>query len=90
MASSKVSTRAFARVSSLAAERPTTTNPDPDAVKRRTIGVLPLDPVDPQTFISPKSFLNPHSRAHRSAHPLMTYTVVSHLGTFPHFYTFTY
>jgi hypothetical protein len=85
-----VSTRAFARVSSLAAERSRTANPGPDAVKRSTIGVLPLDPVDPETFISPKSFLNPHSRAHRSAHPQMTYTVVSHLGTFRLFYSFTY
>jgi hypothetical protein len=88
-ASSKVSTRAFARVSSLAAERPRTTNPDPDAVKRSTIGVLLLDRIDPQTFISPKTFLNPHIRAHRSAYPQMTYTVVSQ-GTFRHFYTFTY
>jgi hypothetical protein len=74
----------------LAAERPIATNPDPDAVKRSTIGDLPLDRVDLQTFISPKSFLNHHIRAHRSAHPQMTYTVVFHLGTFRYFYTFTY
>jgi len=86
-ANSKVSTRAFARVSSLVAERPRTTNPDPDTVKRSTIGALLLDRVDPQTFISPKTFLNLHIRAHRSAYPQMTYTVVSQ-GTFRHFYTF--
>jgi hypothetical protein len=74
----------------LAAERQRIYNPDPDAVRRSTIGDLPLDSVDPQTFISPKSFLIPHSRAHRSAHPQMTHTVVSHPGAFPYFYTFTY
>lgn len=53
-------------------------NPDPDAVRRRTpSGVLNPDRVDPQTFISPKTFLNPHSRALPSAHSPMTNAIVS-------------
>jgi hypothetical protein len=70
--------RVSARVYSLDVAKPTTTNPDPDAVRRRTTtGVLDPDSVDLQTFISPKPFLSPYSRAHQSAHSPKTNAIVS-------------
>jgi hypothetical protein len=70
--------RVSARAYSLDVEKPIAINPDPDVVRRRTMtGVLDPDSLDPQTFISLKSFLNPHSRAHPSAHPPRTNAIVS-------------
>src|SRR6266403_697364 len=85
--SSKVTMRASIRVSSLATVRPRTTNSDPNTVGgSTTIGVLSPDRINLQTFISPKSFLNPHCRANWSPYPQMTCPIMSQLGMFHHLY----